>query len=195
MKIDNFIGKVRNIFKNTNPSLVTHTPEQLEELRDQLNSLGREVFYRFRRINYGGCCVYATMIVRELQRRNIECGGIATGGNNNFGLPNIDKVRKKIKKHTASEWSNNGISLNHVAVEFVINGKKYHYDTTGVRLAGSHLHGNLVYKGRFTFAEMQAMSKQGKNCWNNMFDRKNIPAIRVMVEKALRVDKTSRKVL
>lgn len=194
MKIDNFIGKVRNIFKNTNPSLVTHTPEQLEELHNRLNSLGRDVFNRFKRINHGGCCIYATMIVRELQRQNIECGGIAIG-ENNFDLPKIDTVRKKIKKHTASEWNNNGISLNHVAVEFVINGKKYHYDTTGVRLAGSHLHGKLVYEGRFTFAEMQTMSKQGKNCWNHMFDRKNIPAIRVMVEKALRVDKTSRKVL
>jgi hypothetical protein len=192
MNIQKLIDKA--IIRWYNKPNTVISKEQAMDLIERLNKAGEEVQTKFRFINYGGCCVYATMIVRELKKHGIEAVGIATGGY----LSNdktIDEVRGKVKNNSVSEWNRNGISFHHVAVEFVINGRIYHYDTNGVRPAHRDLTGFPIYEGRFNFAEMRELSKQRNLCWNTRFDRWDIPAIRRIVKKHLAVDKAQTKVV
>lgn len=158
-------------------------------LTEKLIQCGKEVYRKFPYINHGGCCVYATMIVCELQKHNIEAVGIATGGYYTDHNLTIDKVRHLVRKNTANEWNRNGITFHHVGVEFILNGKKFHYDTSGVWKPTGKLDKHQIYQGRFSFKELQGLSKQINCCWNTTFDRHDIPAIRRIVKKHLTVDK------
>ena len=166
------------------------------DLITKLNHLGEEVLERYPCINYGGCAVYAAMIVAALKRHNIDAKGIvASYGAGSPGwmssdVATIDKAREKIKKNDIHEWQANGISFAHVGVEFKIGRLKKHYDTSGVRRAGKLLDKMPIYEGRLEYTEVRALAASKKG-WNSSFDRKDIPALRKLVNARLKVDKTT----
>lgn len=163
-------------------------------IETKLNQLGKIVKERYPDINCGGCCVYAAMIVDALKKHDIQAKGIvAAFGAGKPGwmtseIATITAVRKKIQKNEIVEWQSNGISFNHVGVEFKIGSVKKHYDTAGVRKAGKMLDGMPIYTGRMEYVELRALAGK-KAGWNESFNRKDIPALRRLVKSHLAVDK------
>jgi hypothetical protein len=156
-------------------------------LTRRLNRLGSAVNVVSPHINHGGCCIYAALVAEELNKQGIHAAGIVTDG---WSTPDahIDEVRPFIKINTIDEWENNGVSFNHVAVEYTIDGKTRHYDTSGVKKPNKRTFcGKRMYEGRLTLKEMKdlAARKQG---WNRDFNRAHIPMIRNMVKYYLSVD-------
>jgi hypothetical protein len=150
-------------------------------LRQQLNELGEIVSDLYPDINHGGCCVYASLVAQELLRKNVNCSGIVTDWYSG-GKGNIDEARPNIKSNTVDEWESNGVALNHVALEFSIGERKYHYDTSGVKLANRRIFkGQPLYGGRLNAAEMMQLASRQQG-WNRDFRRKDIPIIRKLVK-------------
>lgn len=164
---------------------------------DKLNDLGKEVLRRYPDINYGGCCVYAAMIVAALHKHKIKAQGIVASWEaeslNNAGM-SIDAVRGNMVNKTHDEWNSNGVAFSHVGVEFEYKGRvrtvKKHYDTHGVHSAKKVLDNYPIYNGRLTLEELRILAGTKKG-WNSCFDRKDIPAIRKLVKAHLAVDKKS----
>ncbi len=147
-----------------------------------LNNVGREVYSNYRRINNGGCCVYAALIVEQLQKLGIRSCGIV--GSYNAEYVSLAKARECVKdKKNTKEWNANGVQFMHVGVEFFLDGKRYHYDTAGVHPAAKELDGLKIYRGRLRIEELKALAGTKKG-WNPTFNRTSIPAIRKMVKTA-----------
>lgn len=152
-----------------------------------LNNLGFSVKQNYRRINCGGCGVYAALIVEQLQKLGIRSSGIVAAYNTkNVSLA---KARDNIKnKADQREWDKNGIAFYHVGVEFFLDGKRYHYDTSGVHPAAKELDNMSIYRGRMRLEDLKAIAGTERG-WNKTFDRKDIPAIRKMVKAAFALPK------
>ncbi len=152
----------------------------------KLNSLGKAVYAKYPYINCGGCCVYAALVAEALLLHKISCKGIVASWDAN-DIPSIDEIRPCIKRNMLHEWQNNGVSFNHIGLEFEYNGKMRHYDTSGANKAGKSFDFMPIYNGRLNIVELQKLASQ-KTGWNNSFNRRHIPAIRAMVQKYLAVD-------
>lgn len=159
----------------------------------KLNKLGNDIKERYPRINHGGCCVYAAMVVAALKKHDIDAKGIVAsyGAGKPKWMSNdiatITKARKNVQKNDIHEWQANGISFSHVGVEFKVGGEKKHYDTDGVRKAGKILDDMPIYTGRLEYIELRALAGK-KAGWNTSFNRRDIPAIRKLVKSRLAVD-------
>lgn len=154
---------------------------------EKLDELGEVVSDLYPNINNGGCCVFAAMVVNELQKQGIKASGIVIDSGARSSI-HIDEVRPLIKTNTVNEWQNNGVFFWHVAVEFTMGNKKHHYDTGGVKKATNAFGGIPVYKGRMKLEEMKSIAARQPG-WNPAFRRKDIPAIRKLVKFYLKVDK------
>lgn len=157
----------------------------------QLDKLGKNVLNSVPYINKGGCAVFATMVAKSLNSKGIpaslfscydtEWGAVYIGG--------VDEARGNVSDiGDLYEWNSNGVWLNHVGVEFELDGKLYFYDTHGVtKPASSFIHPEwIVQDGRFTVEEMEALAERPHN-WNQTFKRKYIPQIQQLVEEHLNV--------
>lgn len=87
------------------------------------------------------------------------------------------------EKWDAEEWNANGVYFGHVGLEVEIDGKLYHYDSHGVKPAGTHIDGLPIAKGRVTIEEMELLAGESLN-WNSDFPREQIPKLTTLVEKA-----------
>lgn len=158
-------------------------------LIEKLDELGQVVSELFPAINQGGCCVFAAMVINELQKQGIKASGIVMDFMAHKDT-HIDAVRPLVKANTIFEWQNNGIHFNHVAVEFTVGRKKKHYDTVGVVNADKRFQGMPIYQGRMTLEELEQISARQPG-WNPTFRRRDIPDIRRLVKNYLKVDKAT----
>ncbi len=150
------------------------------DLVKTLNRLGKDVMQKYPLINYGGCCVYASMVSIELRKKGIAARGIVSSYYAETCDTTIDEARKKVRENNVFEWNSNGINFFHVGLEFDYKGKTRHYDSTGVCVAKKKLDKMPIYAGRLTHAELKALASK-QDGWNSRFDRKNIPALRKLV--------------
>src|ERR1035437_8323128 len=154
-RFQRLVDRIRSFVYNTH--IATEQGPEMN-LIAKLNSLGEEVLVKYPCVNYGGCCVYAAMVVAELKKHKIEAKGIvASYGAGKPGwmtkdVATIDKAREKVKKNHIYEWQANGISFAHVGIEFKVGRLKKHYDTSGVRKAGKELDTMPIYDGRLEYA-------------------------------------------
>jgi hypothetical protein len=181
-QIDKFVAWLYN------SRIVTNKVDEKMELITKLDKLSSVVAERYPTINYGGCGVFAALVVTELKKHNIHATGIVAAYDaDEPDGPTIDTVRPQIKKKTnVHEWNNNGISFYHVGVEFKIGRQRKHYDSTGVKTASKMLDHMPIYKGRLERDELRALASK-QSGWNVRFDRSNIPALRRLVKKHLEV--------
>jgi hypothetical protein len=126
-------------------------------------------------INAGGCCVFAAILAKQLNKvgeARIRITDWATEEDA------IIKARPKVKRNTLVEWNRHGVHFNHVAIEFKYKGKTYHIDASGV-----------VAPPRFDFLKGELLLKEAtelgdcKKGWNRFFDRKEIPTIKRRVQR------------
>ena len=149
------------------------------DLLNQLNILGDRVNSAHDRINSGGCCVFAVLVAKELIKRRIRARIIVGGYCPDV---NLQEVRMKIKDPgDYREWHDNDVYFAHVGVEFVYKGNVYHYDTNGVRPAGSTLERWRVHNGRMRISWAARLADRPE-AWNYCFDRNEIPEIEATVK-------------
>lgn len=161
---------------------IVKLPTKHMKLIEQLDALGAHVNRKYEYLNNGGCCVFAAIVARELHNRGIPVGGIVASYS---GAANIDEIRPLIKKNIHSEWDDNGISFSHVGVEFKVGRAVKHYDSNGVHGKAKKLDKMVIYKGRMTVQELEALARKPDG-WNDMYDRKNTPGLRRMVKQYLK---------
>jgi hypothetical protein len=157
-----------------------------------LNRLGNEVLNKYPEINWGGCCVYAALVAKELCNQGHDVSGIVASrcANRDSSTPtNIVTARPHVKKNTVRHWQNNGISFSHVGLEIKFKRSKrvFHYDTAGVHLSSDALDNMPIYEGRLAVEELASLARYPKG-WNDSFDRQHIPALRRLVKLRLKVD-------
>jgi len=153
------------------------------DLVEHLNKLGKEVKKAYPDINYGGCCVYAAIVVKELQKLNVPAQGIVASHAAEDDDVTIDEVRNIIQYNSVHDWQDNGINFSHVGVEFRVNKTVYHYDTSGAKKAKGlgTLDGMPVYQGRLTLREMEELAGTDSG-WNSTFNRRCIPGLKRLVK-------------
>jgi hypothetical protein len=145
------------------------------DLKETLDSLGQRINRWYPEINHGGCCVYAALIGEELRKRNIEVRVIVAAWG---ARKNLDKVRTKLNNaNRKEEWNGKDVYFNHVGVEFVYNGKTYHYDSDGVKPKSKNLKSFSVYPGRLSVDEARALADEPEG-WNSDFNRSKIPSLK-----------------
>lgn len=132
-------------------------------------------------LNYGGCCVFAAIVGRQLQGLGITVGAVVRGWG---ARSNVRDVRANIREvEDGGQWNSNGIHFNHVGLEYVINGRAYHYDSEALTGADRHPKLQDPYPGRLTVEEVEALASRPSN-WNRSFDRALIPRLEAAVVEA-----------
>jgi len=137
-------------------------------------------------MNLGGCGVFAYIVGEELKKIGWEVEIVTPSYG---GIPS--KVRRHVKNNSPEEWSNNGLSRNHLAVRFKTpKGVVYTYDSDRLDKGGSKF-GWFEYDCEYPFGEgltveeTKEMCKTGKG-WNRTFNRKQIPEIRSTIKKSFK---------
>lgn len=147
----------------------------------QLQKLGKVANRKVDSINSGGCCVFASLVIERLSEFGIPARGIVV----TFGYTkhSIAVARRCINDiGDIEEWSKNGISFNHIAVEFFIDKQRYHFDSDGVCEAAPRFRGDRIHAGRMKLKELKTLAANPKG-WNPTFDRHDIPMLRDLVIK------------
>lgn len=150
-------------------------------LIERLNELGREVRTLHPLINHGGCCVYAALVGRELKRMGIESWGVVITDMFNPAR-NIDEVRKNIPPKLVKygyRWNREGVVFAHIVLKFKLGGKRYIYDTSGVRYEDivEMPFGFELCPGLLPVEDLEALAGVASN-WNSDFDRREIPDVK-----------------
>lgn len=160
-----------------------------EELFKRLSALQVAIDEHIEYMNYGGCAVVAGMVGEVLQGLDITCD-IATP---TYGKSAVE-VRPNVgPRATASTWYRNGLSTDHLAVRFRIDGVTYIWDSDCLSEGGITFGGDagddLTAAGQLgdglTVQECVRIGLN-KTGWNSTFDREQIPKLRTLVEYHLK---------
>jgi len=101
-------------------------------------------------LNFGGCCVYAALVARELVKRGHPARGVAYAGFFGDNHANLDEVRNKLRDpKSVWAWNKRGVNFSHVAVEAEIGGEIVVFDSDGFRPSTPDM-----YEGRLTVEEL-----------------------------------------
>lgn len=157
----------------------------MKDVVKMLNDLAWKADTKIDYLNWGGCGVFAALVGRKLQDAGIPVGVVCGSWRHNGDKADVERARSNVaEKWDAEEWNANGVYFGHVGLEVEIDGKLYHYDSKqGVKPAGKEIDGLPIAKGRVTIEEMELLAGESLN-WNSDFNRKQIPKLTKLVEKA-----------
>ena len=157
------------------------------ELLKRLRNLQDELNQNFEYINHGGCAVVAAMVGECLEELGVPCDVVTNGG----AVP--AKIRQHVwDKTDVRAWDDSGLWRGHLAIRFKIGNSVRIWDSDG--MYGSQLFGyskTCKARGKFgeglTVEECAAISMRENNSrsWNSTFDRRQVPAMREVVERCL----------
>lgn len=158
-----------------------------KELRKKLRSLGKQVFTRYPKINYGGCCVFAAAVATELEKLGVQYEVMTCGSKKT----NLNDCRPE--KNEMSAWEGKGAYFGHVGVRMKLDGRWWTYDAEALRRHKHRLGKRDAYwsgedyweavSGGLTAQEATELADEGK--WNQMFyNPKNVKAVRRIIQRA-----------
>jgi hypothetical protein len=145
-----------------------------------LTKLGKRISRKYKTINFGGCCVYASIVADELNKRGVGSSIIVcaeeTMHNTNGGGINEARLAGagKASRHT---WLDHGVYFGHVGVEVRVGNVYFHHDVTTTSIADTYFNGDRIYAGRLTVTEAATLAAD-PNGWNPTFNRNAIPALK-----------------
>lgn len=152
------------------------------DLIKTLNNLGQRINRYYPLINEGGCCVYASLVGKELQNRGIAVKIVVAARD---ARGNLDVVRRKLNNNNLkSEWNEKNVWFNHVGFEFKYKNRIYHADTNGVNPKGRKLQEWRIYSGRLSLDEGTILANEPEG-WNDSFDRNKIPSLKRHIKSYL----------
>ena len=158
-----------------------------DKLFKQLETLGKILCDDYPYINDGGCAVFSCLVSKALSRRRIKHRICVLQDLDLFdGIkPKFNKVLKKNKPKSLSEWNHHGIYFCHVITEFTYRGIIYRYDMNGIRNKDEIFEEDKEIIGYIPYKDMYNLASKSKG-WNDCFDRNDIPDIAKLVRKYLR---------
>jgi hypothetical protein len=160
------------------------------DILKQLNALAKKVQNTYPYVNNGGCCIHAAMVAKALQKHGIDAKGIVAShyaGSWRGVDMTIEEARTNLRRNTVYEWDKNGISVCHIGIEFMYEGKLRHYDSNGVHVRRNRLDGLRIYKGRMELKDLAALARS-RGGWNTRWDRKNNNGLQELVTSTLSID-------
>lgn len=154
-------------------------------IHTSLEKLSKHVDEAFPSINYGGCCVFASIVADELAKKGVKARGVV----GMYGWDDLDvDVRHAAANVTNieddEEWEENGVKFRHVGLEITIEGETYHFDSTGIRKPNGYVGDSEMFHvvdGRLTRNEMRALASNPYN-WNPSFNRRDITKLERLVK-------------
>jgi len=149
---------------------------------DLLNNVAKRVSANVFGVNWGGCCVFASLVAERLQHLMPDMQIVVI--DHDGWVLDLDKVRPQIEHNDPFTWRDNGVFFNHI-IQFVLDGKKYHYDSKGVQTAGNSGYYDILL-GSLTVAEATELAETPTG-WNPAFDRHQIPEMRRIINEAFDV--------
>lgn len=162
---------------------------ETRELRKRLRKLSAAAQGRFPHLNYGGCCVFAAAVAKELEKHGIQYEVMVTGSKSR----NIGEIRPP--KNTVDAWNGVGVDFGHVGVRMRLRGRWYTYDSEaflrhkhrfGFRYVDTYGGGTVRWEssaGGITAKEAKELADEPR--WNRQFwSPENVRAVRSMVRKA-----------
>lgn len=154
----------------------------MDKVIKKLDLFMGEIESKYPDINCGGCCVFAALIGKYLEKQGIPVRIRAASMDGDNGA-NLTEIRKEIRRNNIFVWENYGVEFNHVIVEFDYKGETYHCDATGVHYEDSvdPAFGWYLQDGYISVKDAAELAK-AKSGWNPTFDRKLIPSLRKMVD-------------
>ena len=96
----------------------------------ELEKFAKKVIKKYPYINSGGCCVFAALIGKYLEKHVTAVRVRVRNAWMREGSRNLDTIRNKITENTLRQWNRNGVDFTHVMVEFDYRGRTYLYDAT-----------------------------------------------------------------
>lgn len=161
-----------------------------------LEDLGKEVNSSISNVNYGGCCVYASIVSEQLVRKGYGAGGFCSWYG--YSEMDIDSARSNIlrdqdrrrffaqNQYIHKLWYEQGVNFGHVATAiFLQNGRRILHDsveTVLVKPSQVEFRMKPIAKGFLYPNEMKALADDPSE-WNPDFNRKQIPAMRRIIEE------------
>lgn len=150
-------------------------------LIEMLNALGEEAETTINNLNSGGCAVFAAHVGYHLKYRagisNVRLRIGHSFADECDQIPTIEEARKNTHSNAnAHDWNDVGVHFGHVIVEFELDDRVYHYDSSGVtRAAGvTENFGFVLHKGALTIEEGLQIACDPSG-WNSSFNRSQIP--------------------
>lgn len=143
----------------------------------ELSRFGKRINRTYSYVNRGGCCIVAAEFARPL-KQIFPSTNIIVGSYKWEQAQDLEKVRKLIGSNSFRQWTKHGIDFTHVLLEFEFEGKMYQFDTCDgvVPRKDTTILDLRILDGHLTLSEAQDLAHSPVG-WNEMFDRKQIPAI------------------
>lgn len=151
-------------------------------LKDVLKSVGETAKSISPYLDNGGCGVFAAAVAKELWKLGIPFN-IVSAAPTSVTTTALDTVRSLCNSNVKSQWSDNGATFWHVGLQVYIDGEWFSFDSTGLQSNTEKLGALDVKSGYWTLDEMMAFADEEEG-WNSCFDRREIPRIERMIEKA-----------
>lgn len=143
------------------------------ELIDTINSVAATCEEKFN-INSGGCCYFAYLVARELDKRKIKYKLAIEDWtfSKKFCKTNRLKARKALKSRQSYVDGNSLVNCNHFTL--MVGGELVNYESSW----GSE----VILVSYVNSEDIDWIYKTGR--WNNFYKRKNNPTVERMVIKA-----------
>jgi hypothetical protein len=141
-------------------------------------------------LNYGGCAVYASMIVESCLRSSLPAFGVVAT------YEGYDLRRQRpVDPCSVDAWNDNGVQFNHVGfmircnpkVSVVGDSERVENANNGVK----DISGWPLIPGRMNRVELRGIIRY-KHDWNSTFDRSLITELQAMIDKELNPAKLHR---
>lgn len=133
---------------------------------DKLNLVAKTVYNEVPTVNYGGCCVYAAKVGKELQRLGYEVRVVFRD------IGEYTENNPKIKCPEKAE-DQLGVDFYHIGLAVKVRGKWYTHDAEkthkGLRVFGDEC--LPVAKTYLTVEQAESFAKK-RHFWNNVYPRR-----------------------
>jgi len=142
-----------------------------------LKRISKEITDQIVYPNNGGCAVIAALVGQELAKHT----QVQVVVQDYWSKKNLTRIRKSLGNNnhlTKDDWSDAGISFNHVLLKVKLGRKWRVFDSDGVVPYRS----NMFVRGHMSVDE--AIELAASKDWNWRFDRRQIPAIGRIVHNA-----------
>ena len=153
----------------------------------RLRCINRDINNLVDCLNYGGCGLFASRIGKAIHPYvdDLECCVIAYPHNYDPDI-NLNTLKTNNSNlNSIRDWSENGVSFNHVVIRFKYRNKIWYYDSENLDNSGEYIdkYDGKILDGYLTVEEITNLSDNPVG-WNPNFDRDdNIPIIEQIISQ------------
>lgn len=150
----------------------------------------RKIHHKYPTMNYGGCGAFAYYFSRELEYAGYSPDIATCGCYTSFTEIQIHRKRKAILQKcledgqrfpTVRDWNYLDVRFTHVYTRLLIDDKYWFIDSEGI-YADQPRDYSLAQVSILRVEDMHPLA-EAQDGWNNTFDRRQIPGIRLSIQR------------